>query len=55
MESGKKRITVTVPSEKETEIEELKKGRFKEKSNSEMFRCLMQKGLDVSERRKSES
>lgn len=55
MESGKKRITVTVPPEKETEIEELKKGRFKEKSNSEMFRCLMQKGLDVSERRKSQS
>lgn len=48
MDNEKKRITITVPSEMEAEFEALKEEKFKGKSNSEMFRCLMKEGLSVS-------
>lgn len=49
-----KRITVTIPLEKEEELEKLKKEKFKGKSNSEVFRYLMKEGLLISERDKQE-
>lgn len=48
MDNEKKRITITIPLETEEEIEELKKEKFKGKSNSELFRYLMKEGLSVS-------
>lgn len=49
MENTKKRITVEVPLEKEAEIEALKKKMFEGKSNSELFRYLIKKGLESSD------
>lgn len=48
MDNEKKRITITIPLETEEEIKELKKKKFKEKNNSELFRYLMKEGLSVS-------
>lgn len=48
MDNEKKRITITIPLETEEEIKELKKEKFKEKNNSELFRYLMKEGLSVS-------
>ncbi|MDO4302636.1 MAG: hypothetical protein Q4D94_01865 [Bacillota bacterium] len=48
MDNEKKRITITIPLEKEEEIEELKKEKFRGKSNSELFRYLMKEGLSAS-------
>lgn len=49
MENTKKRITVTIPLEKEIEIKALKKERFKNASDSEVLRLLIEKGLEASE------
>lgn len=48
MDSEKKRITITIPLEKEAELEKLKKEQFRDKSSSELFRYLMKEGLEAS-------
>lgn len=49
MENTKKRITVTIPQEKEREIEALKKEKFEDASDSDVLRFLIEKGLEASE------
>lgn len=49
MENAKKRITVTIPAEKEAEIHALKKEKFEGKSSSEFIRHLIKKGLECAD------
>lgn len=50
----KKRITITVPLEKDQEIAKLKEEKFQGKSNSDLFRYLMKEGLLEYERQETE-
>jgi len=54
LDNEKKRITITIPLEKEEEIEELKKEKFRGKSNSELFRYLMKESHSASSRQEQE-
>lgn len=54
MDNGKNRVTITIPMEQKEELEKLKEEKFAEKSNSEMFRCLLKEGLLLSAREKQE-
>lgn len=51
----KKRITITVPLEKEQEIAKLKKEKFQGKSNADLFRYLMKEGLSDADRPQTET
>lgn len=55
MQEKRKRITVSIPLEKEEEIASLKKECFKDKSNSELFRYLLKAGLQASDRQGAET
>lgn len=42
-----KRTTITIPEEMRKEIQKLKKGKYFDKPYSEIYRMLLQKGLEA--------